>query len=59
MLADQPEARKKFSGAVRGAKAAQATLTFTRRLMAIFSAIFQSGGSFDEHITFAAGWLRN
>jgi hypothetical protein len=50
MLPDRPEAREKFLCAFRVAKAAHASLTFARRLVAVFGSVVQSGCSFDEDV---------
>ncbi len=50
VLPDRPEAREKFLRAFRVAKAAHATLTFTRWLVAVLCAVVQSCGRFDEHV---------
>ncbi|AMV45931.1 hypothetical protein ATN79_28735 [Paraburkholderia caribensis] len=50
VLPDRSEARKKRLGALWVAKSAQAPLTFTRRLMAIFGPIVHAGRSLDEHV---------
>ena len=48
MLPDRSEAREKFLCAFRVAKAAHASLTFARRLVAVLGSVVQSGCSFDE-----------
>src|ERR1700761_1148586 len=50
VLPDRSEVREKRPGALWVAKPAQAPLTFTRRLMAIFGPIVHAGCSLDEHV---------
>lgn len=50
VLPDRSEAREKRLGALGVAKSAQAPLTFTRRLMAIFGPVVHPGRSLDEHV---------
>ena len=50
VLPDRSEAREKRLGTLGVAKPAQATLTFTRRLMTIFGPVVHAGCSFDEHV---------
>lgn len=50
VLPDRSEAREKRLGALWVAKSAQAPLTFTRWLMAIFGPIVHAGCSLDEHV---------
>ena len=50
MLPNRSEAREKFLDAFRVAKAAHASLTFSRRLVAFLGSVVQSGCGFNEDV---------
>jgi hypothetical protein len=53
VLSDRPEAEKECPRAFRISKAAHATLTFARWLMAILSPVVEARRCFDEYVLYA------